>query len=113
MLLFSFFVILMITWTHLKPPYTHDIESSDWSGYVVISDSANPAPMVQNVSASWIVPTVTVSSTDTFSNVWIAIGGQLDDSLIQTGTSQDSVDDVMSTRHSTNFFWITLSRLSQ
>jgi len=90
MLLFSFFVIVLLTQTFLRPPIRQKIASSDWSGYVVFSDSMNPAPVIRNVSASWIVPTVTVSRRDTFSDVWIGIGGQFDNSLIQTGTEQNS-----------------------
>jgi len=90
MLLGSSFVIVLLTQTFLKPPIRENISSSDWSGYVVFSDSMNPAPVIRNVSASWIIPTVTVSQRDTYSDVWIGIGGQFDSSLIQTGTEQDS-----------------------
>ena len=74
----------------LETAVRQNISSSDWSGYVVYSDPMNPAPVIRNVSASWIVPTVPVSRSDTYSDVWIGIGGQFDDSLIQTGTEQDS-----------------------
>lgn len=90
MLLFSSFVIVLLTQTFLRPPIRQNISSSDWSGYVVYSDPMNPAPVIRNVSASWIVPTVPVSRRDTYSDVWIGIGGQFDNSLIQTGTEQDS-----------------------
>jgi hypothetical protein len=72
---------------------TSTLSSNDtnWAGYIVASDLQNPQASVTNVSASWTVPTVTVSSQDTFSAVWIGIGGFFDNSLIQTGTEQDSV----------------------
>ncbi len=41
------------------------------------------------VSASWVVPYVNATQTDTFSAVWIGIGGQFDRTLIQCGTEQD------------------------
>jgi len=66
--------------------------SLDWSGYVVTSDFVNPQPVVTAVSGSWIVPTVEVSTGDTFSAAWIGNGGQLDNTLIQTGTEQDSTN---------------------
>jgi hypothetical protein len=46
---------------------------------------------VVGVQASWTVPRVNVSQKDGFSAAWIGIGGQLDDTLIQTGTEQDSI----------------------
>jgi hypothetical protein len=66
--------------------------SLDWSGYVVVSDSGNPQPVFSGVNGSWTIPKVTPSQNDEFSAVWIGIGGQLDDSLIQTGTEQDSIN---------------------
>jgi hypothetical protein len=90
MILFSFFVIIFLTQDYLTPAPRQNIESQDWSGYVVYSDSGNPAPVIKNISASWIIPAITVSDSDTYSDVWIGIGGELDNSLIQTGTEQDS-----------------------
>jgi len=65
---------------------------SDWSGYSVASDLNNPQPKVTSVNASWAVPTVKVSVGNSFSAVWIGVGGQFDDTLIQTGTKQDSIN---------------------
>jgi hypothetical protein len=90
MLLFSSFVIVLLAQIFLRPPIRENISSSDWSGYVVFSDSMNPAPVIRNVSASWVVPAVAVSPRNTYSDAWIGIGGQFDNSLIQTGTEQDS-----------------------
>jgi len=61
---------------------------------VVVSNLQNPQPIVTGVSASWIVPAVEPSASDTFSAVWIGIGGSqlaLDQTLIQCGTEQDSI----------------------
>ena len=70
------------------------VNDSNWAGYIVASDSQNPQSIVTNVSASWIVPTVVPSTTtDSYSAIWIGIGGffDLDTTLIQTGTEQDSI----------------------
>jgi hypothetical protein len=67
----------------------------NWAGYVVSSDLQNPQPNATAVSASWVVPLVVTSNTnDTYSAIWIGIGGQFnnDSTLIQCGTEQDSID---------------------
>ena len=68
------------------------ISSKSWGGYTVTSSILNPQPTVMGVSGSWVVPRVSVSPTDTFSAVWLGIGGQFEKSLIQVGTEQDSVN---------------------
>ncbi len=52
----------------------------------------NSSPVVSRVSASWIVPEVKPSKNNTFSGVWIGIGGYGEDTLIQTGTEQEYID---------------------
>jgi hypothetical protein len=64
----------------------------NWAGYVVADNLLNPKSTVQSVSASWIVPSVNASGTDTFSSVWVGIGGQFEHTLIQVGTEQDYTD---------------------
>jgi hypothetical protein len=65
---------------------------SNWAGYIIASDLQNPQPNVTGISASWTVPTVTGSTqNDTYAAVWIGIGGYFDNTLIQTGTEQDSI----------------------
>jgi hypothetical protein len=91
MLLFSFIAIGLVTETFLRPQQGVELDSSDWGGYSITSDQNNPSPVFRSIGASWTVPALTVSSGDTFSAVWIGIGGQLDDTLIQTGTEQDSI----------------------
>jgi hypothetical protein len=73
-----------------KAPRTSSLTSLDWSGYSVASDLVNPQPTFTGLNGSWIVPTITVSQRDTYSAAWIGIGGQFDDTLIQTGTEHDS-----------------------
>jgi hypothetical protein len=70
---------------------SNDLTSQNWAGYVVTSDFSNPQPVVVGINGSWRVPRVNVSLGNTFSAVWIGIGGLVDENtLIQTGTEQDS-----------------------
>lgn len=66
-----------------------NVISSNWSGYIVASNLNNPQPSVTSISASWIVPSVNGPTLGSYSAIWIGIGGQFDDTLIQTGTEQD------------------------
>ena len=66
---------------------------SHWSGYIVASDIQNRSPVVSSVGASWTVPEIKPSENNTFSGVWIGIGGYGEGTLIQTGTEQEYVND--------------------
>jgi hypothetical protein len=68
------------------------VRASQWSGYMVASDLQNRSSVVSNVSASWTVPKVKLSENNTFSGVWVGIGGYGEETLIQTGTEQECVD---------------------
>ncbi len=72
----------------LTSPLSTDL---NWGGYAVASDFNNPLPAVASVSASWVVPTVQVSQTDSFSAAWVGIGGTFGNTLIQIGTEQDCI----------------------
>jgi hypothetical protein len=74
-------------------PSSNALISQDWAGYVVASNFAYPQPVVIGLNGSWTVPRVNVSQRNTFSAVWIGIGGlaEVDQTLIQTGTEQDSI----------------------
>jgi hypothetical protein len=65
---------------------------SQWSGYIVASDIHDFSPVVSGVSASWTVPQVDPSENDTFSGVWVGIGGYGEETLIQVGTEQEYVN---------------------
>jgi len=66
---------------------------TNWAGYIIASDLQNPEPTVTGISASWTVTSVVPSThEDTFAAVWIGIGGFFDNSLIQLGTEQDSIN---------------------
>jgi len=74
------------------PLQVQTLTSTDWAGYSVATDFNSPKQLVTGVSGSWSVPKVAVSQTDAFSAAWIGIGGQLDETLIQTGTEHDSIN---------------------
>jgi len=65
---------------------------SQWSGYIVASNIHDFSPVVTSVSGSWTVPRVQPSKNDTFSGVWVGIGGYGEETLIQVGTEQEYVD---------------------
>lgn len=66
--------------------------SHNWAGYSVASDLNNPKPLVTSINASWTVPTVSVSIGYSYCATWIGVGGQFDDTLIQAGTEQNSIN---------------------
>ena len=68
------------------------VRVSHWAGYLVSLDIQNRSEGVSSISASWIVPEVKVSENNTFSSVWVGIGGYGEQSLIQAGTEQQCVD---------------------
>ena len=74
------------------PLQVQTLTSTDWAGYSVATDFNSPKQLVTGVSGSWTVPQVIASQNDTFSAAWIGIGGQLDQTLIQTGTEHDSIN---------------------
>jgi uncharacterized membrane protein (DUF485 family) len=88
----SFGLISVFALHFLGGTAAQNLSSLDWAGYIITSDFANPKPVVTSVSGSWIVPEITASQQDAFSATWIGIGGQSDQTLIQIGTEQDSID---------------------
>jgi hypothetical protein len=92
---YSFFTEKTLTSASVSTMLAAPIAANDsnWAGYIIASDLQNPQANVTGVSASWIVPTVTISSQDAFSAVWIGVGGFFDSTLIQTGTEQNSVGE--------------------
>jgi len=90
LIIFILIVSLVFVFPFLANLSREQLISSDWSGYSVASNMVKPQPSVKSVNGSWAVPTVKISATDSYSAIWIGIGGQFDDSLIQVGTEQDS-----------------------
>ncbi len=83
--------VFVVFFLHLGSP-SQQMSSLNWSGYSVVSNFDNPQPQFIKANASWTVPTVKVSINNSFSAEWIGLGGQFDNTLIQTGTRQDSID---------------------
>lgn len=73
-----------------------DQASLNWGGYAVAYNFSDPQPVITGVSGSWVVPQVQVSENDTFSAIWVGIGGTFGRTLIQAGTEQDSIGGVIS-----------------
>jgi len=68
-----------------------DQSDLNWAGYTVAYNFSDPKPLVTGVSGSWVVPQVQISQNDSFSAIWVGIGGFFGHTLIQTGTEQDCV----------------------
>ena len=66
-------------------------KAGNWAGYIVSNDLQKPQSNVTRISGSWTVPAVAASTNNSYSAVWIGIGGQFDQTLIQCGTEQDFV----------------------
>jgi hypothetical protein len=58
-------------------------QSSNWSGY------AETGGGYTNASATWTVPSVSATSSSTYSSAWVGIDGDGNSNLIQTGTESD------------------------
>ena len=82
-------VALILFFPLLTESRNRSLVSSNWSGYIVASDLNNPQPFVTSVNASWTVPAVNGPVAGSYSATWIGVGGQFDDTLIQTGTEQN------------------------
>lgn len=60
--------------------------SSNWSGYAKTGSGFTSA------TATWNVPSVSASSSATYSSAWVGIDGDGNSDLIQTGTESDYVN---------------------
>jgi hypothetical protein len=63
---------------------TETAQSDNWSGYIATGSQFTA------VSAQWTVPTAQPSQPSESSATWVGIDGVSDNSVIQTGTSQDT-----------------------
>ncbi len=75
--------------TSLPTPFF--TKARNWGGYIAASNLQSPQPNVTGVTGSWTVPSAAPSTNDSYSAVWIGVGGQFDRTLIQCGTEQDFV----------------------
>jgi hypothetical protein len=86
------FSLIIVMFNLLSGLFPQRLVSLDWGGYVAFSDYTNPRPIITGVSSSWTVPRVTVTSDNSFSAIWIGIGGYGDTTLIQAGTEHDFIN---------------------
>jgi hypothetical protein len=91
LLIASVTILSSVVTPFLRTLQTQNLVSFDWGGYGVSSNVLFPQAEVTGINGSWIVPKATVTTGNTFSAIWIGIGGQSDETLIQVGTEQDSV----------------------
>ena len=73
---------------------TNTLESSNWSGLIDFG------AQYSHVAGQWIVPPIQPSSTLAATSSWIGIDGATNLSLIQTGTAEQTINDV-----NTYFVW--------
>jgi len=88
----SLYLLDLLHTTFVNNPQGQGMLSTSWAGYTVASNLESLHEQVVGVNASWTVPRIGVSSSDTFSSTWVGIGGQFDKTLIQAGTEHDSVN---------------------
>jgi hypothetical protein len=89
LLLLSLTILSSVVIPFLRTLQTQNIVSLDWGGYAVSSNILFPQSSVTGVNGSWVVPSVSASTSDSFSSAWLGIGGQTDTTLIQCGTEHD------------------------
>lgn len=88
----SMYMLEVLDVTFEINPKGQSMLSRSWAGYVVSSDLSKSKGQIVGVNASWIVPRVTVYSTDTYSSAWVGIGGRFEKTLLQAGTEHDSTN---------------------
>ena len=67
--------------------------SGNWAGYVVVTDLKTPQSYaVSDVKGQWVVPSVSSSTSNTYSAVWVGIDGYSSNTVEQIGTEQDSIN---------------------
>jgi hypothetical protein len=78
-----------------KDAATANTTSVNWSGYAVETNLANPqAYFFTDVQATWMVPPVNPSASNTYSSTWIGLDGdsQSSKTIEQIGTEQDFIN---------------------
>lgn len=81
------------TVTHAPRIRYKDGTSTNWSGYAIETNLANPqSGAVSDVKGSWVVPSVSCGNTNTYSASWVGIDGDTSKTVEQTGTEQDCIN---------------------
>lgn len=62
---------------------------SYWSGYIIdLVNIQNKTEGVSSITGTWTVPEIAYSENNTYSSVWVGVGGYGEKTLIQAGTEQ-------------------------
>ena len=78
--------------------------SQNWSGYAAATSLTSPANnSVSAVYGSWIVPTLSSASHNTWCSLWVGIDGYSSNSVEQLGTEHDWVNG-----HQSNYAWFEM-----
>ncbi len=91
--LISMFAPLFVFAKPEMAPRIHILDgtSTNWSGYAVQTDLANPqSGVVTDVKGTWIVPAITGNAKNTYSSFWVGIDGYSSGSVEQIGTDSDT-----------------------
>ncbi|WP_034090879.1 G1 family glutamic endopeptidase [Streptacidiphilus albus] len=64
------------------------VTSGNWSGYAATGASGS----YTSVTSSWVQPSVSCGSQDTYSSFWVGLDGYDNSALEQTGTEADCID---------------------
>jgi len=67
---------------HNRTPTSAGWSASNWSGYA-------KSGSYTSATAQWVVPSVSATSSASYSSAWVGIDGFTNSSLIQTGTESD------------------------
>ena len=63
------------------------VTSGNWSGYAATGSSGS----YTSVSSSWVQPSISCGSQDTYSSFWVGLDGYDNSALEQTGTEADCI----------------------
>ncbi|MGA2387270.1 MAG: G1 family glutamic endopeptidase [Candidatus Bathyarchaeia archaeon] len=102
LLLLSLSLLSVLSSSFLHNPQGENISSLSWAGYI-ISRTTDAQAGVTAINASWAVPVVNASAGNSYSSVWVGIGGELDQTLIQVGT-----ENAVSSGQATYYAWYEL-----
>ncbi len=73
--------------------YSTPFRSTNWSGYAAAPTFKQPTPgAVTYVAGSWVVPSIIASEKETHCAIWVGMGGFLESSIQQIGTSHSWED---------------------
>ncbi len=72
---------------HVANATTNDMSSGNWSGYATSTSQGGDT----SVTSSWVQPSITCGSSDTYSSFWVGLDGLNNSALEQTGTEADCI----------------------